>query len=78
VEKSEPPISNQPNLKIHRNLYKNPKIAKLVLLYSRSLALQLCLLESGLKPNTFGVILKFSKRVSYVLLLHISYIACDF
>jgi hypothetical protein len=35
-------------------------------LYSRSLALQLLLLEFSLKLNAFRVILKFNKRVSCV------------
>jgi hypothetical protein len=43
---------------------KIQKITKPVLLESRSITLQLWLIESGLKPNIFKVILEFRKRVS--------------
>jgi hypothetical protein len=56
-------FSNQPTCKIDRIFYKNPKIAKLVLLETRNPALQLWLIVFGLKPNVFKVILKFRKRV---------------
>jgi hypothetical protein len=43
--------------KICSKLWKNPKIAKLVLLETRNQSLQLLLIKFGLKLNTFESIL---------------------
>jgi hypothetical protein len=42
---------------IHKKPQKNPKIAKLVLLETRSQTLQLLLIKFSLKPNIFEPIL---------------------
>jgi hypothetical protein len=60
VEKQYPfPIQNSQLVKSIRICRKIQKIAKPILLETRIQALQLWLIESGLKPNIFTVILEF-------------------
>jgi hypothetical protein len=54
------------------------KIVKLVLLYSRSLVLQLLLLKFSLKLNILSSILNSIKSESFRYLLHVSFISCNF
>jgi hypothetical protein len=63
------------DLKICRNLSKNLKIVKPVLLYSRSPVQQLLLLKFSLKLNALSAILNFNKRESCMYLLHASFIS---
>jgi hypothetical protein len=45
--------TKQLTCKIHKNVWKNPKIAKPVLLESRNVNLQLLLIKFGMKLNVF-------------------------